>query len=146
MVEAPFSSNQCKSFSLWPVGIAYTGTENEKRLQLQFSSFNEPACGWLCRVALPHLSCPILVSAAPGQSPCCYVPWPLLCPQLPSACSVQSLGGSIIMHRTCSNDSISRGTISCHSFRGLPTSARAVLELGGDAFAMALIKARHTGF
>ena len=146
MVEASFSSNQCKSFSLWPVGITYTGTENEKCLQLQFSSFKEPACAWLCRVVLPHLPCPVVVSAAPGQSPRCCVPWPLLCPQLPSACSAQNLGGSVITCRACSNDSISHGTISCHSFRGLPTSARAVLELGGDALAIALIKASHTGF
>lgn len=69
MVEASFSSNQCKSFSLWPVGIAYTGTQNEKCLQLRFSSFKEPACDWLCRVGLPHLLCPLFVSAAPGNLP-----------------------------------------------------------------------------
>lgn len=68
MVETSFSSNLCKLFSLWPVGIAHTGTEHEKCLQIQFSNFKEPARGWLCRITLPHLPCPPLVSAVTGQS------------------------------------------------------------------------------
>lgn len=47
---------------------------------------------------------------------------------------------------TCSNDSISHGTLSCHFFGHFLTSARAVLELGGGILAMALIKFSHTGF
>lgn len=53
MVEASFSSNQCKSFSLRPVGIVYTGTGNGKYLQLQFSSYKEPACGFVQRGPAP---------------------------------------------------------------------------------------------
>lgn len=71
MVETSFSSNLCKLFSLWPVGVAHTGTEHELCLELQFSSFREPAYGWLCRITLPLLPCHSLVSAATGQSCSC---------------------------------------------------------------------------
>lgn len=96
MVETSFSSGLCKLFSLWPVGIAHTGMEHEKRLQLQFFSFREPAHGWLCRITLSHLPCPPLVSAATGQSSSysSVRNLDLMCLQLPSAYSAQGLGVS----------------------------------------------------
>lgn len=66
MVEASFSSNlyfqKYKFFSLWPVRTL----ELE---QLQFFCFKEPTCAWLCNIALSHLPCHFLVSAAPGNLP-----------------------------------------------------------------------------
>lgn len=76
MVKASFSSNQCEFFSQWPVGIAHTGTKNGKCLQVQFSVFDVAG---FARYACPISCAPLLVFAAPVQSPHCHVLWPRLC-------------------------------------------------------------------